>query len=84
MKSLLRSLSLLAVLALPVSRLAAISDAEAAAGRALSKRFVDSIVSVELVVTMKVSVGEHAQPPREQKIDVNGTVVSPPEWWWRR
>jgi hypothetical protein len=52
------------------------TDAEAASGRALVKKYADSIVSVELVVTVKVTVGDRAMPPRENKVEVNGTVIS--------
>jgi S1-C subfamily serine protease len=55
----------------------AAEDARAAAGRALVKRYADAIVSVELVVTLKVKMGEKEAPPREQRIEVNGTVISP-------
>src|SRR5688500_664638 len=55
----------------------AAEDALAAAGRALVKRYADAIVSVELVVTLKVKMGEKEAPPREQRIEVNGTVISP-------
>jgi hypothetical protein len=56
--------------------LRAATDADAAAGRALVKRYADAIVGVELVVTLKVKVGDREQPPREQRIEVNGTVIS--------
>lgn len=52
------------------------TDAEATAGRALVKRFADTVVSVEMVVTVKVTVGERTMPPRETKVEVNGTVIS--------
>ena len=52
-------------------------DAEAATGRALVKQYADSIIEVEVVATLKVTVGDHAQPPRENKIQVNGTVLAP-------
>ena len=50
---------------------------EEAAGRALVKKTADAIVSVELVVTLKMKVGEREAPAREQRVDVNGTVISP-------
>lgn len=50
--------------------------ADALAGRALVKRYADAIVGVELVVTVKVKVGDREQPAREQRIEVNGTVIS--------
>lgn len=62
-----------ASLALP---LRAASEADATAGRALVKRYADAIVGVELVVTLKVKVGDREQPPREQRIEINGTVIS--------
>jgi len=52
------------------------AETEASAGRALVKRYADAIVSVELVVTMKLKAGDREMPPREQKVDVNGTVIS--------
>lgn len=59
----------------PQSR--AVTEAEAASGQALLKRYADSIVSIELVVTMRISVNDKAMPPRENKVDVNGTIISP-------
>lgn len=54
----------------------ALSDAEAAAGRALLKRYADTIVGVELVVTLKGMQGDRPIPPREQKREINGTFVN--------
>ncbi len=54
----------------------AATPAEAAAGRALVKRYADAIVGVELVVTAKMKMGDREMPPREQRIEVNGTVIS--------
>jgi hypothetical protein len=59
------------------SRVSAVTDAEAATGRALLKQYADSIVSVEVVATLKVTVNDHAMPPRENKAEENGTVISP-------
>src|SRR5260221_2106726 len=56
--------------------LRAVPETEAAAGRALVKRYADAVVGVELVVTLKVKMGDREQPPREQRVDVNGTMVS--------
>jgi S1-C subfamily serine protease len=53
------------------------ADNDAAAGRALVTRYADAIVGVELVVTIKVKAGDREMPPREQRIEVNGTVISP-------
>jgi hypothetical protein len=65
------------VLALPAARLLAITDSEATSGRALVQRYADSIVTVEVVVTVRMSIGDHAMPPRENKVEVNGTVLTP-------
>lgn len=54
----------------------ALHAADAAAGRALVKRYADAIVSVELVVTLRIKSGDREAPPREQRIEVNGTVIS--------
>ena len=72
------SLLLLALFTLVASpaRVLALTDAEATAGRALVKRYADTIVHVELVVTIKMTMGERTMPPREQKREVNGTVIS--------
>jgi S1-C subfamily serine protease len=51
-------------------------EAEATA-RELVKRYADTIVGVELVVTLKVKMGGREQPANEQRIEVNGTVISP-------
>ncbi len=45
-------------------------------GRELVKRYADAVVGVELVVTIKVKVGDREMPPREQKVEINGTVIS--------
>jgi S1-C subfamily serine protease len=57
--------------------LQAASDAQASAGRDLVKRYADAVVSVELVVTIKMKMGEREAPPQELRIEVNGTVISP-------
>jgi hypothetical protein len=49
---------------------------DAVAGRELMKRYADAIVGVEMVVTVKMKAGDREQPPREQRIEVNGTVIS--------
>jgi hypothetical protein len=56
-------------------RLGAAND-EAAAGRALVKRYADAIVGVELVVSIKLRMGDREAPPREQRLEVNATVIS--------
>jgi S1-C subfamily serine protease len=78
MKRLCLPLAVTAILALMQLRpLTAAPEAQAAAGRALVKRYADAIVNVELVVTLKVKMGDREAPPREQRIEVNGTVISP-------
>jgi hypothetical protein len=53
----------------------ALTDAETKVGRDLAKRSADSIVGIEMVVTVKMTMGDRAAPPRENKIDINGTVL---------
>lgn len=52
-------------------------EADAAAGRELVKRYADAIVGVELVVTLKMKMNDREAPPREQRVEINGTVISP-------
>ena len=59
----------------PACALAA--ESNAAAGRALMKRYADAIVAVELVVTLKIKYGDREAPPREDRVEVNGTMISP-------
>lgn len=66
----------LAAIVLAPASARAISEADATAGRALVKRYADAVIGVELVVTLKVKMGDREMPPREQKVDVNGTVIS--------
>jgi S1-C subfamily serine protease len=70
------ALSTSLLLAAPAA-LRAVTDAEATAGRALLKRYADTVVSVEMVVTIKITMGDRAMPPRENKVEVNGTVIAP-------
>src|SRR5688500_15806564 len=79
MKRLCSRLAIAALLAVTSSwSLSAAPDAQAVAGRALVKRYADAIVSVELVVTLKIKLSDGREaPPREQRIEVNGTVISP-------
>ena len=74
--TLLLTLTALGLMA-PAARLLAITEADAANGRALAKRYADTVVSVELVATIKMTVGDRALPPRENRMDVNGTVIAP-------
>jgi S1-C subfamily serine protease len=70
--------SILPALALTVAPLTlrALPEPEARAGREIVKRYADSIVGVEMVVTVKMNMGDRAMPPRENKVDVNGTIVA--------
>ncbi|HYP17000.1 MAG TPA: trypsin-like peptidase domain-containing protein [Opitutus sp.] len=63
--------------ALVASPLPAATESAAAAGRALLQRYADAIIGVELVVTLKMKMGDREMPPREQRVEVNGTVISP-------
>lgn len=65
------------VASLLAAPLRAAPEAQAAAGRALVKRYADAIVSVELVLTLKIKYGDREQAPREQRVEINGTVISP-------
>ena len=66
--------ALLAVMAPLSSGHAAGTDA--ASGRQLVSRYADAIVGIELVVTLRLKMGDREAPPREQRIEVNGTVIS--------
>lgn len=65
----------LALLSAPAA-VNAMTEAEAKAGRELMARSANSIIGVEMVVTLKMTMGERALPPREIKIDINGTVLN--------
>lgn len=52
------------------------TPADATTGRALVQRYADAIIGVELVVTLKVKSGDRELPPREQRVEVNGTVIA--------
>jgi S1-C subfamily serine protease len=69
--------SLALVLALGAAPLRALTNEEAIAGRAVVKRYADSIISVNLVITLNITVGDRTMPPQEVRREVNGTVVSP-------
>ena len=75
-----RSCSLCATAALLVATLPWTLNAAdgPAAGRTLVKRYADAVVGVELVVTLKIKMGDRGEaPPRDQRFEVNGTVISP-------
>lgn len=73
----IRSVAALLALAVATPTITlAVSDAEATAGRALVKRYAGAIVGVEMVVTLKGMQGDRPIPPREQKREINGTMVS--------
>ncbi len=54
----------------------ATAPAEAEAGRALLKKQAEAVVGIEMVVTVKVKMGDREMPPREQRVEVNGTVLT--------
>lgn len=54
----------------------ALTDAEAALGRTLVENHAASVVNVEIRASIKFSSTDRALPPREQKIEVNGTMLS--------
>jgi hypothetical protein len=68
--------TVMAALTLLPASVHAVSDAEAVAGRDIVKRYADTVVSVELVVTIKAG-GAGGSQSREIKREVNGTVISP-------
>lgn len=76
MKSVDRIFSVLLLFLALASPVLAISEGEAKTGRALLKRYSTVVVSVELVVTMKGMQGDRPIPPREQKREINGTLVN--------
>jgi hypothetical protein len=71
----LSTAALVAAALMPVHGLA-LPEAEAVAGRALLKRYADTVVGVELVVSMKGMQGDRPIPAREQKREINGTFVN--------
>lgn len=76
---------LISGLALPAAALACLAPVralgwtgpEAAAGRALVSRYADCIVNVEVVTSIKVTLGQSTLPPQEPRMLTNGTVISP-------
>ncbi len=56
--------------------LRALPETEIKAGRDLVKHTANSIMGIEMVVTLKMSMGDRPMPPREVKIDINGTVLN--------
>jgi hypothetical protein len=48
-----------------------------AEGIAILKQYGDAVVTVELVATISATVNDRSMPPREQKVEVNATVISP-------
>jgi hypothetical protein len=67
-------LGILATVASPLSR--ALPEADATAGRLIARRFGDTIVGVRCTIVMRLVIGDHAMPPSEQKIDINGTMIA--------
>jgi S1-C subfamily serine protease len=78
MKPSARLLSLLTAIVITVPPAApALPDAAAAAGRLILRRHADAIVTVKTVASLKLVIGGRTMPPREDKAEVNGTVISP-------
>lgn len=71
-------ISLAAIVALASGLISAHAapEADAVAGRALVSRYANAIIGVELVVTLKVKMGDREMPPREHRVDINGTVIN--------
>lgn len=69
--------SVVVLAAVSLLPLGAAPQSDALAGRAIMNRYADAIVGIELVVTLRVKMGDREAPPREQRIEVNGTVISP-------
>jgi len=46
-------------------------------GRAVLAQYGNSVVTIELVATISMTVNERSVPPREQKIEVNATTITP-------
>ncbi len=73
-----RILSLFAALALIMgAAVPRAGGAGAAEGRAVAQRHAGAVVSVELVVTLKLKMGDREAPPQERQVAVNGTMISP-------
>jgi len=78
MKLTIRPPAIWLVLALAASpHLRALPEAEATAGRLIVRRYADAVVVVKLSMILKISVGDRPPASSEQKIDLNGTVLSP-------
>lgn len=45
--------------------------------RAMLLRQVDAVIGIEMVVTVKVKMGDRELPTRERRVEVNGTVLTP-------
>jgi hypothetical protein len=63
-------------LAAAPAALRAMPEAEAKVGRDVKDRYANSIIGVEMVVTLKMTLGDRVLPPREIKVDINGTVLN--------
>ena len=71
------SVMVLAILATVLPRPAcAVSEGEAATGRLIAQQYADAIVAVRGTALMRITVGERLLPAKEQKIDINATVIT--------
>jgi hypothetical protein len=78
MKLTIRPLIVCTALALAASpEIRALSDAEAAAGRLIFRKYADAVVVVKLSMFMKITVGDRVMSPSENKVDINGTMIEP-------
>ncbi|HVW20187.1 MAG TPA: hypothetical protein VHC86_03150 [Opitutaceae bacterium] len=51
-------------------------EARAAVGRGLAARYADAVVEIEVVTTIKITVGNRTLPPQEVRRQINGTVLN--------
>ena len=55
----------------------ALPESDAAMGRLIARRFADAIVAIKGTAMVRITMGDRALPPTEQKFDVNGTIIAP-------
>jgi Trypsin-like peptidase domain len=68
---------LLVVFAVGAPSARAMPDSEATPGRLLLRRYADAIVAIKGTVVLRATMDDRALPPQDNKLDVNGTVVTP-------
>jgi hypothetical protein len=77
MKILVQLVTTIITASLLPNEASAVPDNETMLGRELIARHNRAVVNVEILVSMRLPSRGSDSPPREQKIDVNGTVLSP-------